>query len=391
MTMILSFMSLGNILFQLFENEEQILLLYKHGTSISLFITPLAVIIALQLSRLVRLRRIHYISILLPTLALAVNNSLTSPYATFIRYENSWRLFSIECQLDFNLYFIFFGIFTLLFVIINIIWFFRTTVKREKRQALVLLVSLFISDLGITIYMVFALNVFRWISYEWIGGGMLFFVFWTIGFWICLSRYRLLSLTPELVNRDIVSRIDEPIILINTKGEIVTVNNKAKALLGGDSMEGASLSPLIPRFEQLKTEITNLIGGQVSDFACRLTLTNHKGEQVPLDARFSLVKDRFGDALGVLVVGREVKELKQLKAMYKITEREAQIVQLLSEGHTNRDTAKAVGVTENTLKRHITNIYNKLEVSNKVELMNRLKEFNLVPERISERTLLLLP
>jgi hypothetical protein len=96
MTMILSFLTLGSILFQLFENEAQILLLYKHGTSISVFITPLAVIIALQLSKLVRFRSIYYFLILIPAIAIAVKNSLTSPYTSFIRYENSWRLFSIE-------------------------------------------------------------------------------------------------------------------------------------------------------------------------------------------------------------------------------------------------------------------------------------------------------
>ena len=81
--------------------------------------------------------------------------------------------------------------------------------------------------------------------------------------------------------------------------------------------------------------------------------------------------------------------MKQLKAMYKITEREVQIVQHLCEGHTNKDTADILEITENTLKTHITNIYNKLNVNNKVELMNLLKDFHLIPEKTADRIVLL--
>ncbi|MBN1799567.1 MAG: PAS domain-containing protein [Spirochaetales bacterium] len=390
LTMILVEGCLAPILYQLFKSEDQILFVYIHGTSLSVFLPILAVIVSLQLSRLIRLRWFHYAALLIPGAAMAVKNSLTWPYVTFIRYEDSWRLFSIEGQANFNLYCSFFGFFTLVFVVINIIWFFRTAVKREKRQALVLLISLFAATLAFLIYMVLFFNILKLLKYEWIGSGALFYIFWTIGFWICLSRYRLLALTPELVNKDIVSRIEEPILLINTRGEIITVNDKARALLGGDKMEGSSLEPFVPRFAELRTEIENLIKQKASNFACRLNFKNHKSEDILMDARFSLVKDRFGDALGVLVVGREVKELRQLKAFYRITGREAEIVQLLSEGYTNRETAEAVGVTENTLKRHITNIYNKLKVGNKVELMNRLKEFNLIPAQTAERTVLLM-
>jgi DNA-binding NarL/FixJ family response regulator len=38
-----------------------------------------------------------------------------------------------------------------------------------------------------------------------------------------------------------------------------------------------------------------------------------------------------------------------------------------------------LGISENTVKRHITNIYNKLHVRNKIDMMNLLKEL-YVPE-----------
>ena len=51
----------------------------------------------------------------------------------------------------------------------------------------------------------------------------------------------------------------------------------------------------------------------------------------------------------------------------------------------NKDMAKKLDIAETTLKRHITNIYNKLSVNNKVELINLLKDFNIIPEKDAER------
>ncbi|MBN1799571.1 MAG: hypothetical protein JW822_13430 [Spirochaetales bacterium] len=80
--------------------------------------------------------------------------------------------------------------------------------------------------------MVFALHIFKWIEFEWLGDGILFFIFWTIGFWICLSRYRMLSLTPEPVSRDVVTRVDELVVLINTQGEIKTALSRIRRRTG---------------------------------------------------------------------------------------------------------------------------------------------------------------
>ena len=61
-----------------------------------------------------------------------------------------------------------------------------------------------------------------------------------------------------------------------------------------------------------------------------------------------------------------------------------EIIQYLISGYSYND------ITENTLKRHITNIYNKLGVDNKIQLMNLLKEFNLIPEQKADKTVFLL-
>jgi DNA-binding NarL/FixJ family response regulator len=50
-----------------------------------------------------------------------------------------------------------------------------------------------------------------------------------------------------------------------------------------------------------------------------------------------------------------------------LTERELEIVRLVGEGHSNRELARMLWVTEQTVKFHLTNIYKKLGVSNRTE------------------------
>jgi DNA-binding NarL/FixJ family response regulator len=50
-----------------------------------------------------------------------------------------------------------------------------------------------------------------------------------------------------------------------------------------------------------------------------------------------------------------------------LTRREAQILELVAEGHSNSQVARMLWVTEQTVKFHLSNIYRKLGVSNRTE------------------------
>ena len=52
-----------------------------------------------------------------------------------------------------------------------------------------------------------------------------------------------------------------------------------------------------------------------------------------------------------------------------VTPREVQIIALIVAGYTNKDLAQKLGISENTAKHHLTNIFNKLGVSNRLELV----------------------
>ena len=52
-----------------------------------------------------------------------------------------------------------------------------------------------------------------------------------------------------------------------------------------------------------------------------------------------------------------------------LTPREEQVVNLVAEGIGNREVAQQLGIRENTVKKSLLRIYDKLGVSNRVELV----------------------
>ena len=69
-----------------------------------------------------------------------------------------------------------------------------------------------------------------------------------------------------------------------------------------------------------------------------------------------------------------------------LTRREVEILQLVAEGMSNAELAKLLWVTEQTVKFHLSNIYRKLEVSNRTEAsrwaqVNGLLTVTVLPQR----------
>ena len=58
-----------------------------------------------------------------------------------------------------------------------------------------------------------------------------------------------------------------------------------------------------------------------------------------------------------------------LKAIYGLTDRETEIVELWSRGLTDNEISERLGISKNTLKKHISNVFSKLEISSRVELL----------------------
>lgn len=75
--------------------------------------------------------------------------------------------------------------------------------------------------------------------------------------------------------------------------------------------------------------------------------------------------DTSGSAIVVQPGGASEVEIARLG----LTRREVQIIGALVDGQTNKDIATTFGISEYTVKHHLTNVYDKLGVYNRVELV----------------------
>ena len=64
---------------------------------------------------------------------------------------------------------------------------------------------------------------------------------------------------------------------------------------------------------------------------------------------------------------------------YNISPREQEVLLLLLQGKSNNEIGETLYVSRNTIKTHIRNIYTKLGVNNRYELIYMLKQANQPP------------
>jgi DNA-binding NarL/FixJ family response regulator len=55
----------------------------------------------------------------------------------------------------------------------------------------------------------------------------------------------------------------------------------------------------------------------------------------------------------------------------KLTPRQWQLVDMLAAGHTNAQIARRLGISDSTVRKHLENIYRRLEVSSRAAAITR--------------------
>ena len=63
-----------------------------------------------------------------------------------------------------------------------------------------------------------------------------------------------------------------------------------------------------------------------------------------------------------------------------LTEREREILGLVAEGHSNSELASMLGLALQTIKYHLSNVYRKLNVTNRTQAVRKAQLLDLLPE-----------
>jgi NarL family two-component system response regulator LiaR len=77
-------------------------------------------------------------------------------------------------------------------------------------------------------------------------------------------------------------------------------------------------------------------------------------------------------------VGAQLLTPPQLAVDFRLTDRELEVLVLLAEGLTNRQSALKLSISQSTLKFHMTNIYQKLGVQTRSEALVLAAKNNLI-------------
>jgi DNA-binding NarL/FixJ family response regulator len=134
---------------------------------------------------------------------------------------------------------------------------------------------------------------------------------------------------------------------------------------------------------------------------CSAISTKQVLEALQLGARGVVLKGRVAELLPALaavmrgqywIEGRSVSNVVEVvqrlteaagqqtppASRFGLTVRELEIISFITQGCMNRDIAGSLSITEETVKRHLTNIFNKVGMSNRLELALFAIEHGLV-------------
>jgi DNA-binding CsgD family transcriptional regulator len=63
-----------------------------------------------------------------------------------------------------------------------------------------------------------------------------------------------------------------------------------------------------------------------------------------------------------------------------LSRRECEILALLASGQSNKELARTLGISPNTVKTHVARIYEKLEVDRRVQAIEKARWLGLIPK-----------
>jgi ATP/maltotriose-dependent transcriptional regulator MalT len=134
-----------------------------------------------------------------------------------------------------------------------------------------------------------------------------------------------------------------------------------------------------------RTIILYALGLAVAAVALEQLKFRHAAQEVSTEIYVGLLAAGF-TALG-LWVGHRLTARKPLGpferniaavASLGLTPRECQILDLLASGQSNKELARTLGVSPHTVKTHLANLFEKLDVDRRVKAIERARLLSLI-------------
>lgn len=365
---------IGVILFSAADHET-FMTWYKAGSPFYIAYYPLTLHFFLEFTGSIRRRAVLLPALYMPAVVIVYGFFAdASSIQIFERQGEFWTFTFNTGTWLYCLYMIFFfscflGVALLLFR-----WRRHTGSRREKHQATVMLSALAITlSLGLLeAELLPLLGVYRSL-----GLAPILFLVWTSGIALAIGRYKLLSITSAELSREVVGCIEEPLLLLDMERRVTIANRAAGEALtiAPGALGGRLFADLVSERDWTDGALSEVLSGGRDRVVGRVRFLNSDHGAAFYDIRISRVTDGFGDLLGVMVLGRRVEGLEALRSRHRITAREMEVLQHMLAGRSNAAIGHTLGLSERTVKTHITSIFNKLGVDSRAQLGYMLKDY----------------
>jgi len=207
------------------------------------------------------------------------------------------------------LFYIYYFLFSLVSIYLIHLYGRKTKKLLEKKQARIITFSVIASLIIGTIFDVVIPNL--GISNIPTLGDIIVFIF-AVGLFYAIVKYRFLTITPAIAAENIISAMDELLILLNQEGIILTVN---KATLDSlqyqqKELEGKSVTMLFQEDDFKKNLLEVITNEEVIKNHDSSFLTKN-GKEVPIIYSSSPLKNEEGIVMGTVFIARDITEHKQ--------------------------------------------------------------------------------
>lgn len=149
--------------------------------------------------------------------------------------------------------------------------------------------------------------------------------------------------------------------------------------------DGASLWPM-PSNSLIRTVVAYGLAVAAGAILLQWIEFQYVVRSYPFEAYIAIVALLFG-GLGIWL-GRRTSPAspdpgfepnRQALDYMGISAREYEVLELLARGHSNREIARALFVSPNTIKTHLANLYQKLEVSRRTQAVQKARSLRMIP------------
>jgi DNA-binding CsgD family transcriptional regulator len=205
----------------------------------------------------------------------------------------------------------------------------------------------------------------------------LFFSLYIGSVFYCLIRYRFMSFGKNDMIKEIFSNVGDFILILDPEWNVLEANCSFLSRMKStpEDIKGKRFQDLIESFDDRESRYTLFPEDDRPKQSIRIVYSNRDGKIVT-DSNVSKITDRFGDFSGILVVSRENQGIQTFRNVYRLTSRQMELILLVIDGYSNMEIAERLNISRRTVETHIFNIYSKLRISNRIELMKITQKFS---------------